>query len=129
MSTGLPVCLFGICMVVVNNLCCSVVSGTEFISNNARLQNLGVAGVDPALNHVLVAQLTTKGEISFELNIEVEEFDGSNSQIVQYVANDDILINDERISPFLKYPQSCGCTDPVYFEYNSDCSPCDICKC
>lgn len=108
----------------------SIIPGNQFISNDARLQNLGVGGVDPLLNHVLVAQLTTKGEISFELNIEVEEFDGTNYQVVQYVANDDVLTGNERISPFLKYPQSCGCTDPMYVEYNAGfaCENRDSCR-
>jgi len=38
-------------------------------------QNIGVAG-DPVNNNVLVAQLTTRGDISFELNIVVLDTNG-----------------------------------------------------
>ncbi len=108
----------------------SAKSGSQFISNNAGLQNSGVMGVAAESNHVLVAQLTTKGEISFELNIEVEQTDGSNTKIVKYVANDDVLLSGENISPFLKFPQSCGCTDDDYLEYSSGygCENLDSCK-
>ena len=103
---------------------------SQFISNDAGLQNSGVMGVNPGINHVLIAQLTTKGEISFELNLEVEENVGSNTRIVKYVAKDDALLPGERISPYLKYPQLCGCTDPGFIEYNAGfaCEILDSCK-
>jgi len=90
---------------------------SQFVSNNAGLQNSGIQGVIADSNQVLVAQLTTLGELSFELNVEVEETDGVNTRIVKYVANDDILLADERVSAHLKYPPVCGCTDPDYLEY------------
>ncbi|MEO8149685.1 MAG: T9SS type A sorting domain-containing protein [Bacteroidia bacterium] len=105
--------------------------GSQFISNDAYLQqNAGVAGVDPVSNKVLVAQLTTKGEISFELNLEVEEFDGTNTTVVKYVANGDTLLPDEKISPALKYPPVCGCKNPKYLEYDAayGCENNDSCK-
>jgi hypothetical protein len=37
---------------------------------------------------------------------------------VKYVANDDILLEGEFPSPFLKYPPECGCTDPEFLEYD-----------
>jgi len=92
--------------------------GNEFVSYNAVLQqSSGVVGADSS-NRVLVAQLTTKGEISFKLNIEVREPFGSGTQIVKYVANNDTLLSGEVLSPFLTYPPACGCTDPNFFEYN-----------
>ncbi len=108
----------------------SIVPGSQFISYNAGLLNSGVSGVIPEINHVLVAQLTTSGDIEFELNLEVEEFDGMNTQIVKYVANDSVLLPDELLSPFLKYPAQCGCTDPDYLEYSANyaCGVTDSCQ-
>lgn len=109
----------------------SVNTGSQFISTEAFLQqNSGVTGAVPDSNKVLVAQLTTKGEISFELNIEVEEPDGIFTKIVKYVANNDTLLADEKLSPYLKYPPSCGCKDPNYLEYSSSfaCNNIDSCK-
>ena len=76
---------------------------TSFISNNATLQNSGVRGVIPDSNQVLIAQLTTKGDLTFELNIEVEELVGGIPTIVKYVANDSILLPGEKLSSYLKY--------------------------
>jgi hypothetical protein len=93
--------------------------GSSFISNSAILQqNNGVMGADPAINMVLIGQVTTKGELSFELNLEIEQFDGTNTTLVNYVASNDTLLPGEVLSPYLKYPQSCGCMDPDYLEYS-----------
>lgn len=118
-SSGIDSTIFG-----------SVVKGTQFISNNAGLQNSGVMGVVPDSNQVLVAQLTTKGNISFELNVEVEEPATPTPKIVKYVANADTLLPGEFLNPFLKYPQACGCKDPNYLEYSPkySCSISDSCK-
>ena len=104
--------------------------GLGYISNNAGLQNSGVVGVNPESNQVLIAQLTTRGEISFELNVEVEENDGGNTRTIKYVSNGDTLLTNEIVSPYLKYPQQCGCTDPNYLEYNAGyaCENTDSCK-
>ena len=104
--------------------------GIDFISYNAGLQNSGVRGIDPGSNQVLVAQLTTTGEISFELNLEVEESFGGTTRIIKYVANSNTLLSDERLCPFLKYPAMCGCTDPHYVEFNPaySCNNSDSCK-
>lgn len=105
-------------------------SHSFLISNNIGLQNSGVAGVLPNNNHVLIAQLTTLGDISFELNLEVEQIDGINKKVVKYVANNQVLLNDEIFSPFLKYPQVCGCKDPNYLEAQTNyaCESKDSCK-
>lgn len=102
--------------------------GSEFISNSAYLlQANGVSGADTVKNEVLVAQITTKGELSFELNLEVVNSEGKT---VRYVANGDTLLSDEAVSPFLKYPLACGCTDPTYLEFNNaySCLVSDSCK-
>lgn len=103
--------------------------GTSFISNNCGLQNSGVIGMTSD-NKVLVAQLTTKGEISFELNIEVEENNGAVIKTVKYVANGDKLLENEKICPYLKYPQYCGCKDPNFLEFKPDfaCEDIKACK-
>ncbi len=111
----------------------SLYTGKEFNSRIAVLQQSdGVIG-KTADNIVLVAQLTTKGELSFELNVQLEE---SNGTIVHYVANDSVLINTsvplyiERLSPFLRYPPLCGCLDTDYLEYSAAnaCENNDSCK-
>lgn len=105
----------------------SIVSGNQFISNNASLQNSGVRGVLPENNEVLVAQLTTKGEISFELNIEVLDTNGNS---IKYVADGDTILANEVVNPNLKYPPACGCTNTNYLEYsaNYSCNNPDSCR-
>lgn len=103
-----------------------------FESNNATLQCSGASGFD-SLNLVLVAQLTTVGDINFEINLEVKDSLGNP---IRYVANgidtsyiqNQVLVT-ERVSPFLKYPPSCGCTDPFYLEYSNQyaCSDSSAC--
>lgn len=96
---------------------------SEFISHEAVLrQNAGVTGPSSSDNKVLVAQLTTKGEISFELNVIVEDASG---MLINYVASGSdtnyIFAGQpviERVSPYLVYPPVCGCTDPRYIEYS-----------
>ncbi|MBP6335084.1 MAG: T9SS type A sorting domain-containing protein [Bacteroidia bacterium] len=111
----------------------SVQAGKIFFSNNASLQNSGVGGVNPDSNLVLIGQITTKGLLSFELNVVVEEPASPNPVLVKYVSalapgetNSDTL----KISPFLKYPAACGCADPNYLEYDAaySCNNSDSCR-
>jgi hypothetical protein len=106
----------------------SVKVGNSFISYNAKLQNSGVTGVDPDSNIILVAQLTTKGDLNFELNIVVLDSTGHE---IKFVANDSVLANDETLSRKLKYPfrEVCGCPDPNYIEFISSrtCDALDSC--
>jgi len=76
-------------------------------------------------NKILIAQLTTKGELSFEFNIEVEDTIHNKSYI--YVASGE-LKGDTLLSPFLKYPPKCGCTDPNYLEFDP-LAPCNDGSC
>jgi hypothetical protein len=101
-----------------NTIFGSVQSGTSFNSEEFLLQNSGVSGVDPNANQVLVAQLTTAGELSFELNIEVEVNTNGTLSTINYVARDTLLAANEVFSPFLSYPFQCGCTDPNFLEYS-----------
>ena len=96
----------------------SHVKKMEFNSNSFSLENSGVTGVVSDSNQVIIAQLTTKGELSFEINLEIEQLVDGIPTVVKYVANGDVLLSGEVYSPFLKYPFVCGCTDPDYMEYD-----------
>jgi len=104
----------------------SIKIGNSFTSNKAYLQNSGVMGVNPDSNQVLVAQLTTRGDISFELNVEIKD---NNGTIIKYVAKGIDTLN-EKVCTYLKYPQECGCKDPNFLEYRSiyACDIMDSCK-
>ncbi len=88
----------------------------EFISEDFRMgcSTPGVKGPTPE-NRVLVAQLTTAGELEFELNVEVERPDGT---VARYVARDTLLTDGEIPNGLLRYPPECGCTDPDFLEYD-----------
>jgi len=108
--TGLDSTMFG-----------SNISKSEFNSNNVFLKNLGVTGVVPTVNQILIAQLTTKGQLSFELNLEVEQIINGVLTVVRYVADDNILLPAEKKSSFLKFPfpqATCGCMDAGFLEYD-----------
>lgn len=66
-------------------------------------------------NVLLLAQLTTMGELRFALNLIIRRADGS---IARFVANDSILIDGEQGSALLNYPPVCGCTDPDFLEFD-----------
>jgi hypothetical protein len=91
-------------------------SASSFVSSNVRISASlpGVAG-PTADNRVLIAQLTTAGELSFQLNVEVQRPDGS---IQRLVSSADTLLPDETLSGLLVYPPDCGCMDPDFLEYD-----------
>ncbi len=104
-------------------------TGSEFLSYNALLQQTD--GIEsPENNRVLIAQLTTLGELSFNLNVVIDEWNGSSYNTVTYVANGDSLLTGQVVSPFLSYPSVCGCTDPDYLEFSTGyaCSVQDSCQ-
>ncbi|HMC96331.1 MAG TPA: T9SS type A sorting domain-containing protein [Flavobacteriales bacterium] len=74
----------------------------------------GVVG-PTAENKILIAQLTTNGELSFCINVEVEKPDGT---VIHYVASDSVLLAGETANGLLCYPPQCGCTDPNFLEYD-----------
>ncbi len=100
--------------------------GSQFLTNDSRVgcSTPGVQG-PTAENRVLLAQLTTTGELSFELNLEVQCPDGT---ISKYVANDSVLLADETAFGQLNYPPECGCTDPNFLEYDPNAG-CDDGSC
>lgn len=104
-----------------------------FDSRDAVLQNSGVTGVNTDSNQVLIAQLTTTGQLSFELNLVVEEPAAPVPLLVRYVASfapGEVNSDTLRLSPFLKYPPACGCRDPLYLEYSPaySCGTQDSCR-
>lgn len=74
----------------------------------------GVSGPTPE-NVVLIAQLTTTGDLCFELNAIIRRPDGAT---IRFVANDSILLEGEQGFSLLTYPPVCGCTDPAFLEYD-----------
>ncbi|QQR87929.1 MAG: T9SS type A sorting domain-containing protein [Flavobacteriales bacterium] len=74
----------------------------------------GVVGYG-AENRILIAQITTAGELSFALNVELLD---SLGNVLRYVANDDTLLANETAFGLLNYPPECGCMDPNYLEYD-----------
>lgn len=88
---------------------------TIFYSENATyVSNEGIKGLDSE-NIILLAQLTTSGEISFNLNLEVADISGKS---IKYVSRNENLKTDEFFSPLLSYPPPAGCTDPWFVEFN-----------
>ena len=97
----------------------SISSKKEFLSTTFLLSNSGVSGVVSDSNQILIAQLTTSGSLSFMLNLEIEKVTNGDTIFMTYVAYDTLLQTGEIFSPFLSYPQSCGCDDPDFLEYSS----------
>jgi hypothetical protein len=92
--------------------------GSQFVSNNSYLQQTsGVAGANIDSNQVLVAQLTTLGDLSFELNVELMDTTVVPAVHYFYVAQSSTA-DSYVLNPFLTYPPSCGCRDIRYLEYN-----------
>ncbi len=99
----------------------SITPKKSFNSKSFVLSNNGTTGVIPEQNQILVAQLTTKGELSFELNFEVDALrENGTYETIKYVAKDSALIDGEKYSPFLRYPFVCGCLDANYLEFSNN---------
>src|SRR5262249_7718911 len=84
--------------------------GSEFYGKSVLLQQSPGITATADSNKILVAQLTTLGELSLQLNVVVDVPDGSSYDVINYVAagNDtsyQVGINTitERRCPFLKY--------------------------
>lgn len=87
-----------------------------FVSDSVRIgcSVPGVTGPD-ADNVLLIAQITTTGELEFMLNVEIQR---PNGTVGRFVANDSILLPGETANGLLAYPPMCGCTDPNFLEYD-----------
>ncbi len=101
-------------------------TSTENTFNNTGvvMQTSGVFGFDSE-NRILMAQLTTKGDLAFELNVEIINADGD---VVKYVAVENVEDTQETVNSFLRYPPQCGCTDSDYLEF-SPSAGCDDGSC
>jgi hypothetical protein len=96
----------------------SLVPETSFTSSSFALSCSGVQGTVADSNQVIVAQLTTMGELAFNINITVEELVNGNPTLVNYVSSDSLLDQNEKFNPYLSYPYTCGCNNPNYLEYS-----------
>lgn len=96
----------------------SITPRNGFFSQNFELSNSGVYGVFPDSNQVLIAQLTTKGELSFHLNFEIEYFEEGQLVTTKYVGTNEAIIPGVVFNPYLVFPYSCGCNDANYLEYD-----------
>lgn len=88
----------------------------NFESNSAFLSNTGDTSYTNENNIVLLAQLTTSGDLSFIINIEVEHIEEGELISKKYVGTNEIILNDEEYNPLLSFPYECGCKDPNYLE-------------
>jgi hypothetical protein len=99
-------------------------SGTFAAGNVVLRTNEGVQGTT-ADNILLLAQLTTAGELSFEINLEIR---GTDGVVRKYVGKSENLQTGEIPNGLLQYPRPCGCTNPNYLEFDPT-STCDDGSC
>jgi hypothetical protein len=98
----------------------SLVEGVEFNSENFYLSSsTPIDGVNADTNYVLLGQLTTTGNLQFEMNLEIQYFLNGQWVSQQLMARDTLLEANQQFNPFLSYPFQCGCMDNQYLEYNS----------
>jgi hypothetical protein len=95
----------------------NVNDGPVFSTNNGAWAVLGGFEGPTAENRVLIAQITTNGELSFSLNVRVNSVDGSGGPI-DYVSGE--AEGDEVFFPFLNFPfvEIPGCTSPNACNFN-----------
>ncbi|MEI8116962.1 MAG: T9SS type A sorting domain-containing protein [Flavobacteriia bacterium] len=96
----------------------SLTSTNEFLSDNFNLTNSGIKGLISDSNQILVAQLTTTGDISFHLNLEIDAIINGSVQSISYVSSINNLQPGESFSNKLIYPPTCGCNNPEYLEFD-----------
>lgn len=90
--------------------------GNSFVTNAAFLSNMADLSFSNSENTVLLAQLTTHGDIEFVINIEVEFKENNELKKVNYVGTNEIILENEEFNPLLSFPYECGCKDPNYLE-------------
>ena len=87
-------------------------SPNMFFTNDGAWAVLGGTPGVTADNIVCIAQITTTGDLAFELNIRISNMAGT---IEQYVANNPIITQDgiqELVAPGLTYPSTSVAPDP-----------------
>jgi len=105
--------------------------GSSFKSDSFQIDCLG--GISVPKNKILIAQLTTNGQLSFKLNIVVVKKGVYQTFVADTVAGDykkNIKLNRFLTYPFPPPPRVCGCPDSRYKEYmpNRDCDSVALCK-
>lgn len=90
---------------------------SSFQSTQFELRCSGVYGVEPDSNTVLIAQLTTIGELSVRLNARIVT---NNGDTLTYVGTNEVGTPNLFFAPYLVYPQVCGCTNPEFLEFSPD---------
>jgi hypothetical protein len=110
----------------------SLKRGKAFSSNSLYIVSDSVRGFVPDSNQILVAQITTRGKLSFQLNVKIADKSGNVFNCVA-VNGSDSLAADVVLTPSLKYPPDpliCGCLDPNYLEYRASygCPDSTACK-
>jgi hypothetical protein len=109
----------------------SKVNGNLFYYNNDNketkgdilVSNLDYGMVGPTTdNIILIGQLTTKGNLSFEMNLEIVKIDSIEDFHYFYYAHDTLINSKQRkyYSKWLSYPFLSGCTDPWFAQYNPE---------
>ena len=96
----------------------SLVPGNDFYNSDFQLSCSGVQGTVADSNQVIIAQLTTLGELAFKINITVEQLVNGAPRLFNYVSVDTLLGENDRFNAYLSYPYTCGCNNPNYLEYN-----------
>ena len=97
----------------------SLVPQNSFESTIFELSCSGVQGTVADSNQVIIAQLTTLGDLAFHINLTVEELVNGAPTLVNYVSADTLLGENERFNAYLSYPYTCGCNNPNFIEYSS----------
>lgn len=95
--------------------------GNVYTGYKTQIKYLGGMLGATSSNTILIAQLTTKGQLSFMINIQVEL---PNGQTATLYGTDTLLGLDGKYNPWLQYPFNLnrlyGCTDPDFVEYSPD---------
>ncbi len=98
--------------------------GNAFESTTFKMQQTGFL-LPETNNTFCIAQLTTAGELSFTINLEIVNAQG---EVQKFVGTEENLQDGELYSPFLKFPLECGCTDANFLEF-SPTAGCDDGSC
>ncbi len=93
-------------------------TGDSIVTINGAWAVMGGVTGTTENNRVLVGQFTTKGDLTFEMNLQIR--DTSTKDVIKYVSNDPE--GDEQHFPYLAYPTPniYGCTNSLACNYNSE---------
>jgi hypothetical protein len=89
----------------------TIVGDTMVFLDGSIYTTAGAVGPVPADNRVLIAQLTTKGKLTFHLNVLVQAPDGKGEFYVSSNPQQDVPNQHEIYIPSLNYPDTTVVTD------------------